>query len=156
MDTKQDKRAIGGNRVVAQFSIKLSALDIADGRFNGTLVFNARGGMFFLGYGLQSDIQAKIFRGSDITSIFELELSHGGKRVALLNNLSIKLMREKRIGDDYGFIVKFVQVTEENLDKLNTLITELPVIESDDVLFSDESDDAEENTAGLEVWAFTK
>lgn len=156
MDTKQDKRAIGGKRVVAQFSIKLSALDIADGRFNGTLVFNARGGMFFLGYGLQSDIQAKIFRGSDVTSIFELELSHAGKRVGLLNNLTVKLMREKRVGEDYGFIVKFVQVSEENLDKLNALVQELPVIESDAVLFSDESATAAKNIPGLEVWAFTK
>ena len=71
--------------------------------------------MFFLGCGHRSDVHAKIFRGCDETCIYEMELSHLNQRVALFNNLKVKLMREKRVGEDYGFIVKFVGVTEVHL-----------------------------------------
>jgi len=152
--TIQNKRAIGGNRVIAQFSIKLTELDIPNGRFNGALIFNARGGMFFLGYDIRDDIQATIFRGSDVTSIYEMELSDAGKRVALFNNLKIKLIREKRVGQDYGIIVKFVQITEVHLDKLNKLVQELPVVESDAVLFSDDSNPV--LNIDSDIWEFCK
>ena len=154
MATIQNKRAIGGNRVIAQFSIKLTELDIPNGRFNGALIFNARGGMFFLGYDIRDDIQATIFRGSDVTSIYEMELSDAGKRVALFNNLKIKLIREKRVGQDYGIIVKFVQITEVHLDKLNKLVQELPVVESDAVLFSDDSNPV--LNIDYDIWEFCK
>lgn len=154
MTTIQNKRAIGGNRVIAQFSIKLSELAIENGRFNGALIFNSRGGMFFLGYGLRDDIQATIFRGSDVISIFEMELSNAGKRVALFNNIKVKLIREKRVGQDYGIIVKFVQITEAHLDKLNALVKELPVVESDAVLFSDDPNPV--LNIDSDVWEFCK
>jgi len=129
LTTIQNKRAIGGNRVIAQFS-------------------------FFLGYELRDDIQATIFRGSEVISIFEMELSNEGERVALFNNIKVKLIREKRVGQDYGIIVKFVQITEVHLDKLNALVQELPVIESDTVLFSDDPNPV--LNIDSDVWEFCK
>jgi len=154
--TFKDKRTIGGNRVIADFSIKLSELDIANGRFNGKAIFNARGGMFFLGYGNDSDTYERIFRGCEIISIHEIEISNSGKRHGVLRNLKVKLIREKQVSEDYGLIVKFVEVTEDNLTKLNTLVKELPPAENDSVLYSEPQESTSKPVTLSEVWEFAK
>jgi len=139
------RRAIGGDRVGAMFSMnifKKSDEAVADGWFNGILVFNARGGCFFIEDGYKNYVRQRWFSGGKIANIPVMELTLDGKRVGLFKNLELKLLREKHNGKDCGIVVKFVFVNDSQLDKLNALVGELPVVHRDPISFNDKDEAA--------------
>lgn len=111
-------------------------------KFSGTLVFNARGGCFFIKKGFTLNVKSQIFKDGETSRLGELKLKAEGETVGLFKNVEIKLLGEKHQNMDSGVIFKFIQLSEQQLDSLNALVKTLPTVDSDSDLFLDDSDAA--------------
>ncbi len=131
--------------MAAQFSMTLEKTDPfreAWDKFNGTLVFNARGGCFFITNGIGLRVKSQCFKSGDTSKVKELKLTDGGNTVGVLKDFEIKLLGEKRRGADSGLIVRFIKLAEPQLDTLNTLVDTLRPVSGDSELFPDDCDAA--------------
>ncbi len=135
--------------MICQFSLvtaKQSTFIESIERFSGTIVFNARGGCFFIKNGLKANAKLQIFRKEQNRVLAELKFSEGEKVLCTFKQVEIKLLGEKSKGPDCGLIVKFVNLDEAHLEKLNTLVDKLPKVESDSELL-DDGDDCDNKAA---------
>jgi len=123
--------------VIAEFSLKLLASTPEKSLFTCSIIFNARGACLYIPNGFNRNVRALIFRGEEIINVAELVMTHDGKQAGLFKNLEIKMLGEKHKDADSGLLVKFINLSESQLEKFNALLDELPVVESDSVLFDD-------------------
>jgi len=130
-----NRRGIGGNRVIAEFSLKLLSCTPVKSLITGSIIFNARGACLYIPNGFNRNVRSLVFRGEEIINVAELVMTHEGKQVGLFKNLEIKMLGEKHKDADSGLLVKFINLSESQLEKFNSLIDELPVAESDSLLF---------------------
>lgn len=136
-----NRRSVGGDRVTAQFTMKLARVDPFKERnesFQGTLIFNVRGGCFFLKHGLTINAKKRLFKYGPVTKISDMRLMTGEKQIARFHNLEMKLIGQKTHEADCGIIVKFVNFSESQCEKLNSLVSELPAVHCDTVFFDGE------------------
>jgi len=135
---KADRRGVGGERVLAEFTMKVASTTFNKGKkikFSGSMVFNARGACLFIPNGFRNNAKEKVFREGPIVNVSDFEVFHNGKRIGRFHNLEMKLLGEKQKKPDCGLLIKFLHVSKGQLEKLNDLLGELPILDDDSVLF---------------------
>lgn len=131
------RRAVGGVRVGALFTMDIYNHTKSEGEesgyFEGILVFNVRGGCFFIKDGLKQKAKSRIFWNGETANIPVMELTLDGKTVGTFKNFKVKLLREKKKNSDCGLIVKFLHLSDNEIGILNSLVEVLPPVYSDPI-----------------------
>lgn len=137
------RRAVGGVRVGALFTMDIYNHTKSEGEesgyFEGILVFNVRGGCFFIKNGLEQKAASRIFWNGETASIPVLQLTLDGKIVGTFKNFKVKLLREKKKDADCGLIVKFLHLSDNELGILNSLVEVLPPVYADPIKSLDDN-----------------
>lgn len=140
-EINRDQRKIGGHRVATAFQMVVANPDpfnnYAD-RFNGTLVFNVRGGCLFVDNAELTKAQTRIFSQGPVATLNTLELDVPGEKAAVLNKIKIKLARHKTVEGEQGIVFKFLQSSEKHIELLNELVGKLPPVEQDTDVLTDQ------------------
>jgi len=129
-----DQRKIGGTRVAAAFRMDVANQDpfkpFAD-KFYGTLVVNARGGYLHLTNHNAKQAESRIFADGPVATLSKLEIDVPEEPCCLLKNIKIKVIGTKGTKEQNGIVFKFVQLTDIQLDQLNSLKDKLPPAAND-------------------------
>jgi len=134
-----NKRVIGGERAMAQFTIQMPKVDTFSefrAKYSGMIVFNVRGACFFIKSGSASSVKSKIFPGGDSATIESFKLKDRGNTLCHFKNVRVKLLKEKDHGAACGVAVKFLQLTDAQMEQLNAARTDLPTAGSDSVILA--------------------
>jgi len=130
-----DKRKFSGNRVIARCEITLKNLDpfaFHEATRSGHMVLNIRGGCLYLNEGATEKVLEKMFPDSKNTVFKEIRLFSGLNDVIIIKNIKAAFLRIRRGKKRAGIVVRFVDISEEHLDELSSLINRLPLIEGDE------------------------
>lgn len=96
------------------------------------MVLNIRGGCLYLNEGVSEKVLEKIFPDGKNTVFKEIRLFSGLNDVIIIKNIKAAFLRIRRGKKRAGIVVRFIDISEEHLDELSSLINRLPLIEGDE------------------------
>lgn len=96
------------------------------------MVLNIRGGCLYLNEGVSEKVLEKIFPDGKNTVFKEIRLFSGLNDVVVIKNIKAAFFRIRRGKKRAGIVVRFIDISEEHLDELTSLISRLPLIEGDE------------------------
>lgn len=128
---KLDKRAISGDRVVCACSMQLPKLD----PFNqlkihrkGYLIFNTRGGAFYISQQFTDETVTQLFNPGEPGLIKNFKLHPRGAPEISLGQVHARFLYFTDTQPLPGMVLRFANLTEQQLELLNKLTHELPKI----------------------------
>lgn len=126
-----DKRAISGNRVVCACSMQLPKVNT----FNqlkihrkGYLIFNARGGAFYLSPQFTESDISQLFNPGEAGTIKNFKLYPHGRPEVSIGQMSARFLFFTQNEAMPGMVMRFGNFSERQLETLNSLIKELPKV----------------------------
>ena len=131
----RDKRKFSGNRVIGRCEITLKNLDpftIHEDTRSGYMVLNIRGGCLYLNDGVNEKVLEKIFPDGKNTVFKEIRLFSDLDEAIVIKNIKATFLRIRRGKKKAGIVFRFMDISEEHLDVLSSLIEHLPLIEGDE------------------------
>ena len=130
-DQFTDKRKFSGNRMIGRCVVEIKKDDpfaVWNNIKTGHMVLNIRGGCLYLGeYFDENNIQ-KLFPDNGNGTFLKLTLSSDKKIDVVLENLKVSFLRLRREENREGIVVRFVDISEEQLKILDDLRFNLPAI----------------------------
>lgn len=128
---KLDKRAISGDRVVCACSMQLPKVD-AFNRLKtlrkGYLIFNTRGGAFYLSQQFTDETITQLFLPGETGLIKEFKLYPRGGSEISLGQVHARFLYFTDTQPLPGMVLRFANLSEQQLELLNKLTNELPKI----------------------------
>ena len=128
---KLDKRAISGDRVVCACSMQLPKID----PFNqlkihrkGYLIFNTRGGAFYISQQFTEETVTQLFLPGETGLIKNFKLHPRGGSEISLGQVHARFLYFTDTQPLPGMVLRFANLSEQQLELLNKLTNELPKI----------------------------
>jgi hypothetical protein len=135
---KLNKRAISGDRVVCACSMQLPKVDA----FNhlkihrkGYLIFNARGGAFYIPQQFTENTVKQLFKPGEPGLIKDFKLYPKGKQAIVIGQVSARFLYFVGKEPWPGMVMRFGNLNERQLDTLNKLVKVLPKVETSEQAF---------------------
>ena len=128
-----DKRKFSGDRVLAKCQIqfhKADPFDYHDNIKNGYMVLNVRGGCLYIAEKLTDENIKKIFPDGDTGFFTKLSLFTDDKPEIVIENIMLKFLRIREGDNLAGMVFRFVELTDDHMDMLESLKDNLTVIGS--------------------------
>ena len=126
-----DKRAVSGNRVICACSMQLPKVDA----FNqlkihrkGYLVFNARGGAFYISPQFNESDISQLFEPGKPGTIKNFKLHPHGKPEVLIGQISARFLFFTQSQPMPGMVMRFGNLNERQLSTLNSVMKDLPKV----------------------------
>ncbi|MFT4726896.1 MAG: hypothetical protein ACI9UN_001391 [Granulosicoccus sp.] len=126
-----DKRAISGDRVVCACSMQLPKLDPfkpLNIHRKGYLIFNMRGGAFYISQQFTDHTVKQMFKAGKASLIKDIILYPGRVLEIVLGDIKARFLYFTDTQPLPGMVLRFSDLSEEQLNKLNLLTDELPKI----------------------------
>lgn len=130
-----DRRKISGNRVICMCSVEMPKLDPFNNYSNvqkGPFVFNVRGGSLYTWTHYTDKSIADIFPPDKPAHLRNLQLFPVDQPVISLGDIKARFLRFDGEHNSQGLILRFVHLSEGQLDKLNELTAALPGVAEDE------------------------
>lgn len=96
------------------------------------MVLNIRGGCIYLNEGAAEKVLEKIFPDGKNTVFKEIRLFSDLDDVIVIRDIKAAFLRIRQGKKRAGIVVRFIDISEEHLDQLSSLINRLPLIEGDE------------------------
>ena len=135
---KLDKRAISGNRVVCACSMQLPKVD----PFNqlkihrkGYLIFNTRGGAFYISQQFTDHTVTQLFNSGETGLIKNFKLHPRDSAEILLGDVHARFLYFTDTRPLPGMVLRFSNLSERQLEMLNSLTHQLPKIGESEKVF---------------------
>jgi len=132
VSVQKNNRLISGNRVICQCSLELPKVDafsnIKTDR-QGYLAFNTRGGALYMGQQFTPLTINKIFNGDEPATLKQFVLYPPDAPAVKLGEIDARFLHFTEGKKFIGMVIRFVGLSEIQLDRLNTLCDSLPPME---------------------------
>lgn len=126
-----DRRKLSGKRVLAKCEVELPLSDpfayYCDNVKSGYIVLNIRGGSLYLANDFTKE---NFFPDGETNVIKKLTLMPKNKPEIVIKNIKVAFIRIRKGANRDGIVFRFIDISEEHLDILETLRFKLPVISS--------------------------
>ncbi|WP_438958828.1 hypothetical protein [Porticoccus sp.] len=96
------------------------------------MMLNIRGGCLYLNEGVTEKVLEKIFPDGKNTVFKEIRLFSDLNEEVVIKNIKAAFLRLRRGKKRAGIVLRFIDISEEHLDELSSLINHLPLIEGDE------------------------
>lgn len=130
-----NKRAISGNRVICACSMqlpKVNAFNQLKIHRKGYLVFNARGGALYLSPQFDESNVTQLFNPGQAGVIKNFKLHPRGKAEVVIGQISARFLFFTQTQAMPGMVMRFGNLSEWQLEMLNTLMIKLPKVGPDE------------------------
>ena len=130
-----DKRKFSGNRVIAECTVVLPVVNPFAHQSNvkqGHLVLNIRGGCLYLPERFDDEGIDRIFPDGRATVFKTLTLLPKDKPEIVITDIKVSFVRLRKDQNREGIVFRFVDISEEHLDILDSLRYKLPAIGSNE------------------------
>ncbi|OMH39388.1 hypothetical protein [Motiliproteus sp. MSK22-1] len=130
-----DKRKFSGNRVIAECIVVLPLTNPFAHQSNikkGYLVLNIRGGSLYLPERFQDNRIERIFPDGKTTVFKKLTLLPQDKPEIVITDIKVSFVRLRKEKSREGIVFRFVDISEEHLDILDSLKHKLPAISANE------------------------
>jgi hypothetical protein len=131
MSSATDKRKFSGNRVLAECEIILKS-DNPFAHFgnvkNGYVVLNVRGGCLYFPERFSENEIVKIFQDGKVAVFEKITLSAGNRPKIIIEDVKVAFLRLRKGKNREGIVFRFIDISEQQLDTLYSLLHKLPVI----------------------------
>lgn len=130
-----DRRKISGNRVICMCSVempKLNPFSNYNNQQTGPFVFNVRGGSFYSWTHYTDKSIAEIFTPGKPARLRNLQLTPIDQPVISLGDIHARFLRFNGEYNAQGLVLRFVDLTDGQLDQLNELTVALPTVTDDE------------------------
>lgn len=135
MNDKLDKRKLSGDRVLAECEVMIKNANPFSS-YNpvkkGYVVLNVRGGSLYLPEHFTEENIEKLFPDGKTTEFTKFSLFTKIIPEIIIENIHVLFHRIIQNQNREGIVFSFTDVTEEQLDTLESLMTILPVIGPDE------------------------
>lgn len=132
VSAQKNNRLISGNRVICRCTLELPKVD-AFSNFQtdrqGYLSFNTRGGALYMGQQFTPLSINKVFNGDEASTLKNVVLYPPELPEVRLGQLNARFLHFTQGQKFIGLVIRFVGLSEMQLDCLNTLCDTLPSVE---------------------------
>lgn len=135
---KLDKRAISGGRVVCACSMQFPKVDVFNQmtiQRKGYLIFNARGGAFYIPQQFTENSVKQLFKRGEPGLIKDFKLYPNGQPEIVIGQVSARFLHFVGNEPYPGMVLRFRNLNEGQLDTLNKLVNVLPKVETNEQAF---------------------
>lgn len=133
--TQLDRRKISGRRVICMCSVEMPKLDPFSNYNNlqrGPMVFNVRGGSFYTWTQYTDKSVSDIFQDGKPALLRNMNLFPDNRPMISLGDIKARFLRFNGDTTSQGLVLRFVHLSEGQLDKLNDLTGMLPTVPEDE------------------------
>lgn len=134
MTTNKNRRLISGERVLCKCSLDLPKVDPFDAmkvHRNGYMVFNTRGCSLYVTPQFTNESVGKLFKGDTPGTIKNLLLYPESSDTIKLGSVNARFLHFTDGSLLKGMVLRFVNLSEPQLDTINQLSVTLPVATGD-------------------------
>jgi len=135
MSENSNRRLISGQRVVCSCTLELPKTDPFSNYKavrTGVLVLNVRGGSLYLADQFTETSILKVFPPDQSSIIKNIKLFSENVSPVELGNVSVRYLKMNKRTKMVGVILKFVNLSEKQIDILNSLGEKFPIAGSDE------------------------
>lgn len=134
-DKNLNKRKLSGERVLAECEVVVKNVDPFSS-YNyvkkGHMVLNARGGSLYLLERFTEQNIQKLFPDGKTTEFTKLTLFANNEPEIIIEKLKASFIRIIKDKNREGIVFSFIEITEKQLDILESLGSKLPIIGADE------------------------
>ena len=135
MSNNKNRRLVSGDRVLCKCSMLLPSLNPFAGikiSRSGYMVLNVRGGSLYLAQQLNEQSVASIFPPDKTSLIKQLTLYPDNGSAILLGDMNVRYLKMTDGLKYVGLVLRFVNISEEQLDILIGLPDYFPLVSGDE------------------------
>lgn len=129
MDTSKNRRLVSGKRVLCRCALSFPKTDIFNQmpiRRNGLIVLNTRGGALYMNSQFNEQSIGKIFKPGQSGNLSSFILVAKDNTQHELGTISARFLRFTNGNSARGMVLRFVNLTEEQIDLLNMMVGSQP------------------------------
>jgi hypothetical protein len=133
----RDRRAISGNRVLCACSLDLPKVDpfyAMKTYREGHIILNVRGGSLYIPNQFTVVSIKHLFKPAEASTIRNFNLYPESSTEISLGNVDARFLNFTNGKLHVGMVLRFVNLTEKQLDTLNSLVSQLPAVSGSEEL----------------------